>query len=314
MTALGAPEYLGNDVWLLDLFEQGRSHRTGAYLIRDVQTTLIETGATASHAALLAGLSALGLSPADLDNVIVTHVHLDHAGGAGHLLTVAPNASLVVHPRGARHMADPSKLWQGAQAVYGPQVDALFGPVVPVAPERIVIREHGETLNIGRRTLTFFDSPGHAKHHFTILDPAADALYAGDALGVRYRKELTGWNFEWVMPSTSPVDFDPEALQHTVAFLQGVPFSTVYHAHYGPSPKADACEQVLRFGLAMADWARTRLNPDQTLPNQVADLRSWTLESLCSSGYHPGPRSDSLDLDLFLNTLGLQMYLDRQRR
>src|SRR5579875_3995035 len=165
MPATFHPVYLGYDVWQIDLLEQQRPYRTAGYLIKDDKLTLIETGSGASHNALLAGLAALDVTPTDLSYVIVTHVHLDHAGGAGQLMEKATNAKLIVHPRGAKHMVDPTRLWEGAKHVYQERVTELFGSVQPIPESRVMVKHHGEELSIGQRTLTFFDSPGHAKHH-----------------------------------------------------------------------------------------------------------------------------------------------------
>lgn len=305
------PIRLSDKVWMIDLMEGGRPYRTAAYLIVDEKVTLIETGAATSHETLLAGLHEVGVDAPDLDYVIVTHVHLDHAGGAGHLMNKAQKATLVVHPRGARHMADPTRLWQGASQVYGDKVEELFGSVMPVREDRILVKEHQETLSLGGRTLTFFDSPGHAKHHFTILDPVARALYAGDALGIVYRKEFTGWDFEWIMPSTSPVDFNPDALRTTAHFLNEQPFDTVYHAHFGPSPKATACEDVVRYGDLMAHWILTHSNPALETDVLASELLNLTLGELVKQGFTPGPSAASLSMDMFLNAMGLVVYRQR---
>ncbi len=120
-------EDMGHDVWLIDLFEQDIPYRTGAYLIQDEKMVLIDTGSGKSHETLVHGLQELGVTPDMLDYVIVTHVHLDHAGGAGHIMELAKHATLVVHPRGARHVADPSRLWAGAGQVYGDQLEHYSG-------------------------------------------------------------------------------------------------------------------------------------------------------------------------------------------
>lgn len=307
------PVDLGNGVWMIDLLEQGLTCRTAAYLILDEEVTLIETGSSLSHDTLLAGLAHIGVAAADLAHVIVTHVHLDHAGGAGHLMEKATRAQLVVHPRGARHMIDPSRLWQGAAQVYGDRVTDLFGSIVPVPASRVLVREHGDTLSIGQRTLTFFDSPGHAKHHFTILDPVADALYAGDALGVLYRSCFTGWDFEWVMPSSSPIDFDPVAVRHTVDLLRAVPFQTVYHAHFGPSAKAVACDETLRCADAFAQLIADVYEPGIELPRVITALRQWVVADL---GRRNLPVGDIgvLDIDIILDAMGLLYYEEKRRR
>ncbi|MCL6636678.1 MAG: MBL fold metallo-hydrolase [Alicyclobacillus sp.] len=307
------PIELGQGVWLIDLFEEDRAWRTGSYIILDEQVALIETGSARSHPALLDGLRALGLTPADLDYVVVTHVHLDHAGGAGALMALAPRAQLLVHPRGARHMVDPTRLWEGARAVYGDQLEALFGSVQPVPAERVRAMQDGECLQLGRRQLTFYDAPGHAKHHVVVLDPLAEALYAGDALGIRYRSGYTGWPFEWVMPSTSPVDFDPVAVRHTVDKLRPLPFTWVYHTHFGPSPKAEALAQTLQGAEALAAWISRVYRPDVQPRELISALYEWVAADLRRRGYTPGPDLTVLKTDVVLNALGLLHY-ERQRR
>ncbi|WP_067932034.1 MBL fold metallo-hydrolase [Alicyclobacillus kakegawensis] len=311
-----SPAYLvdmGHDVWQIDLLEQGLRARTGAYVILDEQVTVVETGAANCQERLWQGLQELGVKPEQVAYVIVTHVHLDHAGGAGQMMAKAVNAKLVVHPRGARHMAEPSRLWRGASEVYGSNVERLFGRPEAVPEERIIIREHGDTLNIGRRTLTFFDSPGHAKHHFTILDPVSDALFAGDAVGIRYRRSFTGWDFEWVMPSTSPVDFDPEAVHNTMKMLRDVPFQWVYHTHFGRSPKEEAIAGTLRGAQAMADLIDRLYYPGITLEPVMEALRAWVQDGLAERGYNVGDVR-VLDIDIILDAMGLLVYAEKRRR
>jgi glyoxylase-like metal-dependent hydrolase (beta-lactamase superfamily II) len=305
---------MGNDVWLIELFEQDTPFRSGAYLIRDEKLAIVDPGSAKSHEVLVAGLRDLGVTPEMLDYVIVTHIHLDHAGGAGHLMEVAPNATLVVHPRGARHMVDPSRLWDGAKQVYGDRIEALFGSIKPIPESRILVRDHASTLNIGKRTLTFFDSPGHAKHHFTIHDPVSDALFAGDAVGIRYVTGFTGWKFEWVMPSTSPVDFDPEAVHRTLDMLEQVPFRWVYHTHFGKSPKAEAIASTRRGADEMAALIARVYRPGIAVEEVVAALREWIVEDLRRQGYEPGPNIEVLDIDVILDAMGLIVYEEKRRR
>lgn len=308
------PENMGHGVTLIDLLEQGVPCRTGAYLIQDEKLTLVETGSATSHEPLLHGLDQLGVKPEDLDYVIVTHVHLDHAGGAGQLMQLAKKAQLVVHPRGARHMIDPSKLWNGAKQVYGDRLQSLFGPMVPVPERQVLVRNHGETLDIGGRTLTFYDSPGHAKHHFTIHDPVSHALYAGDAVGVRYRSGFTGWDFEWVMPSTSPIDFDPLAIHQTMNLLETLDFDWVYHAHFGKSPKAEAIAHTRRCGDQMAKLIADVYHPGIQATDVISALRTWIVEDLRAQGHHPGTDIEVLDVDVILDALGLIYYEEKRRQ
>lgn len=307
------PVALGNNVWMIDLFEQGHPCRSAAYLILDEKITLIETGSAKSHDVLLSAMAKLGVKPVDLGYVIVTHVHLDHAGGAGQMMEKATSAKLVVHPRGARHMIDPSRLWAGTSQVYGERIHELFGSMVPVPEEKIVIGNHLDTLAIGKRTLTFFDSPGHAKHHFTILDKVSDALYAGDAVGIRYRTCYTGWNFEWVMPSSAPADFDPVAVHKTAAMLRDVPFSWVYHTHFGRSPKEEAIRETERWADGMAELIHRVYEPGIDVTKVISALREWIAKDLRQQGYNPGSDIEVLDFDVLLDALGLIYFEERNQ-
>lgn len=308
-----APVDLGHNVWMIDLLEQGLRGRTAAYFIRDEKLTLIETGSSLSHGVLVDALADLGVSPEDLDYVIVTHVHLDHAGGAGHMMERASKATLVCHPRAARHMIDPSRLWGGAEQVYGAGLPKLYGSIKAVPEERVLIRNHQENLPIGERTLTFFDSPGHAKHHFTILDEVSDALFAGDAAGIFYANCFTGWDYEWVMPSTSPTDFDPEAVRKTVTMLRDVPFQWVYHAHFGKSPKEPALTDTLRGAVAFADIVADMPEASLTVPKVTDALRNWVKEDLLAHGFDPGDDLSPLNMDLAVDAMGLIHYEQKRR-
>ncbi|MFB5190429.1 MBL fold metallo-hydrolase [Alicyclobacillus fastidiosus] len=310
--AFPQPVRMTDDIWQIDLLEQGLRYRTGAYVIVDDKPTLIETGSANSHDALLAGLSAVGLTPQDLAYVVVTHVHLDHAGGAGQLMAKAPQAQLVVHPRGMRHMADPSKLWAGAKQVYGTKTEALFGGVVPVQSERILVREHEQTLSVGKRTLQFFDSPGHAKHHFTILSEVDRVLFAGDAVGILYPTDFTGFPFDFIAPSSSPIDFDPAAVHNTLDMLRELPFDWVYHAHFGKSLKHEAIDHTRRLADAFAAMIGRIYTPDITTQDVVEELRRLIADDLQRQGKTPLDMS-VLDIDVVLDALGL-VYYEKKRR
>lgn len=307
-----APHQFEKDIWQIDLLEQNLPYRTGAYVILDDAPTLIETGAGSAHDVLIAGLKTLGLKPTDLAYVIVTHVHLDHAGGAGQMMRQAPQAKLVVHPRGQRHMIDPSKLWAGAQAVYGDQTTVKFGSVEPVDASQVIVQEHASTLDIGKRRLSFFDAPGHAKHHFTILSETDKALFAGDAVGILYPTEFTGYPFSFIMPSSSPIDFDPDAVHQTMAMLRDIPFDWVYHTHFGRSPKADAIFHTERMADAFASMIKRVYRPDIGKASVITSLQNLILEDLSLQG-QTIDNIGVLDIDVVLDAMGLIYYEEKRR-
>ena len=181
------PVQLTEKVFLIDNFDLSMAERTGTYVLMEEKLTLIETSASPSVPYILKGLAALGVHPDDVLYIIVTHIHLDHAGGAGLMLEHCPNAKVVVHPKGARHLADPSRLIQGAKAVYGEKFKELFDPVVKVPEDRLIIKEDGDSLELGENiNLLFIDSPGHANHHFSIYHPSSNGIFSGDTAGIFY--------------------------------------------------------------------------------------------------------------------------------
>ncbi|HWO95343.1 MAG TPA: MBL fold metallo-hydrolase [Bacillus sp. (in: firmicutes)] len=243
------PIDLGSGISLIDVFDLGKENRTGTYVIHEEELTLIETSASPSIPYLLKGLEALEIDPADVKYIIVTHIHLDHSGGAGLLLEKCPNAQIIVHPKGKRHLADPSRLIQGARAVYGDQFDELFHPILPVPEDRLVSKEDGGTLQIGEnRILTFLDTPGHANHHFSIYDPYSAGIFTGDTVGVYY-SEILSEGLEFYLPSTSPNQFNPQAMLAAADRMEGLNIDRIYFGHYGMSENPGLVFKQLRYWL-----------------------------------------------------------------
>lgn len=226
------PIDLGNRIHLIDGIDLGISERTGTYVIQEENITLIETCASSSIPHILKGLDSLQIDLMEVKYIIVTHVHLDHAGGAGLLMEKCPNAKLVVHPRGARHMIDPSRLIQGAKAVYGPQFDSLFKPILPVPEERVMIKDDNETLRISANCeLLFLDTPGHANHHFSIYDPISNGIFVGDTLGVQH-KQIEEFGFKLYLPATSPNQFDPDKTLQSLERIKNLGVERIYFGHF----------------------------------------------------------------------------------
>jgi glyoxylase-like metal-dependent hydrolase (beta-lactamase superfamily II) len=186
------PQPVGAGVFAVDT-EHVRPQADASYLIVDGgRAAFVDTGTHRSVPNLLAALTALDIDVERVDYVLLTHVHLDHAGGAGTLMASLPQARIVVHPRGAPHLTDPAKLVAGTKTVYGDEVfAALFGDALPIPAERITTVEDGERLAFGARTLEFLHTPGHALHHLCILDRDTRELFTGDTFGVSYRESDT---------------------------------------------------------------------------------------------------------------------------
>lgn len=246
---MGTPVQLNERIFLIDGHDLGRTGRTGIYVILDEKITLIETSASPSVPYILDGLRQLQVDPRQIEYIIVTHIHLDHSGGAGLLLTHCPNAKVVVHPKGARHLIDPSKLIESAKMVYGNEFNVLFNPILPIPEEKIVTKNDQEVLQIGSKcNLTFLDSPGHANHHFSIYDPISNGVFTGDTLGVHY-PELLHDGIELFLPSTSPNQFSPEKMLTSVEKIKNLNVDSLYFGHFGMSTNPNEVFHQLRFWL-----------------------------------------------------------------
>jgi len=185
-------------------------------LTQNNKVAIIETGSNYSVPVVKNALIQKGLSFSDVSYVIPTHVHLDHAGGAGELMRQCQNASLIVHPRGARHMIDPSKLIAGAMAVYGEEkFKEYYGEIIPVDANRVIEAEDNFILDFDGRELRFIDTPGHARHHFCVWDKSTKSMFTGDTFGVSYRDLDSGGEI-YILPSTSPIQFDQEVLVQSI--------------------------------------------------------------------------------------------------
>ena len=196
------------------------------------QIAVVDTGTQHSISQIKQALDELNLTWNNIDYIILTHIHLDHAGGAGALMALCENAKLVVHPKGARHMVDPTKLIAGAQAVYGKtEFDKLYGTITAIAHDRIIEPSDGQTIDLAGRPLTFIDTPGHANHHHCISDPFSNAMFTGDTLGVGYPALRTDTQ-AFVMPTTTPVQFNPDALHRSIDKVMSYQPQTLYLTHY----------------------------------------------------------------------------------
>jgi len=239
------PIQLDHRIHLIDGFDLDVQARTGTYIIDEAELTLVETGPSPSVKYIKRGLESLGFSLDQVKYIVVTHIHLDHSGGAGLLLRDCPNATVVVHSRGARHLAEPRKLATGARAIYGDSFEELFEPIVPVPEERLLVKGEGDTLKIGADcTLQFLDTPGHSRHHFSIYDPVSNGIFTGDTTGIRY-EQLARDGIDFFLPSTSPNHFDPVAMRESIQRVQKMNVDRIYFGHFGMTEKVDmALNQV----------------------------------------------------------------------
>lgn len=289
-----------------------------AYLIADGgRGAYVDTGTQHSVPRLLAALDAAGLTPAQVDWLIVTHVHLDHAGGAGLLLRSLPHAKLVVHARGAPHMIDPTALYEGARAVYGDaEMARQYGTLVPVPAERVLATHDGMTLALGGRELRFVDTPGHARHHHCIWEPLSRGWFTGDTFGLSYRL-FDGPAGPFLMPTTTPVQFEPGPLRASIERLLAAEPACLYLTHYGRiDGPARAAAGLLSQLDAIVAAARTLPPGDGRHAALREAVERITLDALAAHGstVPPDEAREWLALDIELNAQGLGVWLGREAR
>ncbi len=218
----------------IDTFYGGRERYTAAYLLDAREPTIVETGPTPSLGHVAAGLDRLGVGATDLANVAVTHIHLDHAGGVGALCERYPKATVWVHERGARHLADPTRLVASATSIYGDdRMAELFGSVAPVPAQRIRSLGDGDVVDIGGRSLSAFDTPGHAKHQVALLDSDTGAVFTGDALGIHPP------DLPLLRPATPPPDYDLEQALDSIERIRSLAGELLLFSHFGPVREVD---------------------------------------------------------------------------
>ncbi|MDD2884204.1 MAG: MBL fold metallo-hydrolase [Dechloromonas sp.] len=285
-------------------------------IVDDGRVALIDTGSNDSLPNVLAALAQLGLAPAAVDYIILTHIHLDHAGGAGTLMRALPQAKLVVHPRGSRHMAEPSKLVAGVTAVYGQAyVDTVYGDILPIPAERIIEAHDGLTLSLGKRELLCIDTPGHAKHHICIVDRNSGSIFTGDMFGLSYREfDVDGRQF--ILPTTSPTQFDPAEMHASIDRLMRYQPRAMYLTHYAQvhdvATQAAALRRRLDQHVAIAEAHAGDGETRHAATKQ--GLTDYLLAELRCHGCTL-PEASILEIlatDLELNAQGLIWWLDHR--
>jgi len=220
------------------------------YVIDAERPALVETGIGVDRERVLAAIGAVGLAPADVEVIAVTHVHLDHAGGAGFLAADCPSATVYVHEIGAPHLVDPSRLWEGTKAAVGGQIEYYVEPR-PVPRERVVALEDGDAIDLGDRRLRAHHAPGHAPHQVVLQDPDADAVFVGDAAGLY----VPGRDVAY--PTSPPPNFDLEAALADVETVADLDPGTLLYTHFGPAPAGEAGADPATLLDAYADRLRT---------------------------------------------------------
>jgi glyoxylase-like metal-dependent hydrolase (beta-lactamase superfamily II) len=299
---------LGHDVYSLDTLMSGYEGITAGYLIAGSRPCLVETGTARSAPAVRRALATLGISPADLATIAVTHIHLDHAGGVGDLAESYPNAEIVVHERGARHLVEPERLMSSARRVFGHLMDSVFGELRPTPASRVrAVEEIGSIDLGGGRTLTTYYSPGHAQHHVGLLDSQSGDLYVGDAAGIFIPE--TGA----IRPSTPPPDFDLDTALASLRHFADLAPQRLLFSHFGPvSHVGEALEEAAEELRDWVDGVRETRASGLDLDHAVTMLRERTAERY--GRLYTDPEVDAkfeLLSSTAANINGISRWLDR---
>lgn len=309
-------QQIAPNFFCIDTHDLNREQRTSSYLLIDEKIALIETSASPSVPYILDGLDKLNIALEDIDYVIVTHIHLDHAGGAGLFLQSCPNATFVVHPRGVSHMVDPSRLIASAKSVYGEEFERLFDPIVPIDAKRIVEIGHEQELALGQHKLTFFHTEGHAKHHVSMLYSATNGLFVGDTTGVRY-PEMNGEAIDLIIPSTSPNQYNPETMEQSIQLYESLNASELYFGHYGAykNPK-EAYRQVRYWTPLFLAEGKKASEISSIFQEQVHYLDARLKELLFSYLQENGipashPVYETIPFDIIVSSMGILDYLEK---
>ncbi len=304
-------QQLEPDLFLIDHELQGVPRTIASYLLTDGDDlTLIETGPATTMETLLGGVRAAGFDPERITRLVVTHIHLDHAGAAGALLQRLPRARLFVHRVGAPHMADPSRLLASATRIFGEDMERLWGKVLPVPEERMVILDDEASIRVGNRTLKALHTPGHAPHHLAYCDLESGAMFTGDVAAVRLDDS------HYLRPPTLPPEVDVELWRRSIARLRALRPRRLYLAHFGPVNDPEwHFDSVLARLYFLTGWVEARLaaEPDTKV---LADewLRREAEEVVAATGKDDLVEPYELVVGSRMNVEGLARYLRKKRR
>jgi len=286
-------------------------------IVENGRAAFVDVGTNYSVPLLLDALREKTIAVGAVDWVILTHVHLDHAGGSGLLMQHLPNARAVLHPRGARHMIDPSALIAGATAVYGAEeIRRSYGDLVPIPAERIDIANDNHVVDLAGRKLLCIDTPGHARHHFCVWDERSRAFFTGDTFGLSYREFDTARG-AMIIPTSTPVQFEPDALHASIVRMMSFAPQRMFLTHYSRVSDLERLARDLHEQIdAMVAIARTHAGAADRHARIAADLADLFIARAQAHGCTFGAERvrELLAMDIELNTQGLEVWLDRPSR
>lgn len=304
-----------DDITAVDTHYLHPGHAAAHIIRQGASAAIVDVGSNDSVPHLLSALHELAIPVEAVEYVLLTHVHLDHAGGAGRLMQALPNAVAVLHPRGAPHMIDPTRLIAGAQAVYGQERFArLYGDIVAIAAERVQVTRDGERLSLAGRELEILHTPGHALHHQVFVDLAHRNIFSGDTFGISYR-ELDGPGGAFIVPTTTPTQFDPDQLCDSIDRMLSFAPKALYLMHYGRVTEAERLGESLKAQVRelarLAERSAGAADPQAAIRDGM-----WALWSDLAEKQRCPLVGEALQAllanDLDLNTQGLTHWLGRR--
>lgn len=285
-------------------------------VVENGRAAFIDTGPSSAVPHLLAALRDLGIAAEQVDWVLLTHIHLDHAGGAGLLMKSLPNARAVIHPRGARHMIDPAKLVAGSIEVYGEEnFRKLYGEIHPIVAERVDVAEDGHRVRLADREFELIHTPGHALHHYCIVDRGANAIFSGDNFGISYRVFDTARG-AFIYPTTTPVHFDPDAMHTSIDRLLSYRPRAIYLTHFSEVTELERLAGDLHECIdAFVGMSKTHAPAVDRGVRIRTEMFGYLSRRLDEHGYTGDERQrrEWLGIDVELNSQGLEVWLDRVR-
>ena len=286
-------------------------------IIEGGRGAFVDTGTNDSVPFLLDGLQQQSLDVGDVDFVFLTHIHLDHAGGAGLLMQHLPNARCVLHPRGAPHMVNPERLIAGTIGVYGEErTRAMYGDIVPIDEHRVLVAGDEDWFDLNGRTMQALHTEGHARHHYVLNDPASRGVFTGDSFGISYR-ECDTVNGEFIYPTTTPASFDPDEAHKAVDRIMGCHPEQLYLTHYSRVRDLDRLAADMHAGIdAYVELALAH----QAEPNRGERIQQAMDDYLSRRLIEHGFKGDRaaiwslLEIDIVLNSQGLVSWLQRMEK
>jgi len=283
-------------------------------IVEQGRAAFVDTGTNDSVPLLLDALSQQALGPGDVDFVFLTHIHLDHAGGAGLLMQELPNARCVIHPRGAPHMVSPERLIKGTEGVYGVErTREMYGDILPIEEHRVVIAEDDQWIDFNGRKMQPLFTEGHARHHYCLNDPASRGVFTGDSFGISYR-ELDTAAGEFIYPTTTPASFDPDEAHKAIDRIMACDPRQLYLTHYSRVTDLERLAKDMHDGIdafaGMALEHRDTLDRGSRIEQAMFD---YLVSRLDAHGFEGGRDAmwPVVEIDVILNSAGLVSWLER---